>query len=40
MHIRVDAALGYGILVGAFGAGGIELFYRLARRRGLVFDRE
>jgi cation-transporting ATPase E len=40
MHILVNAALGYGIFVGAVGACGIELFYRLAKRRGLVFDRE
>jgi cation-transporting ATPase E len=40
MQIQVDAALGYGILVGAVGACGIELFYRLAKRRGLVSDRE
>ncbi|WP_374010353.1 HAD-IC family P-type ATPase [Leifsonia sp. LS-T14] len=39
MHLQLDAALAWGVAVGAVGAGGIELFYRFARRRGLVFDR-
>lgn len=40
MQVTVDAALGYGVAVGAAGAVLIELFYRWARRRGTVFDRE
>ncbi|KQR54467.1 ATPase [Leifsonia sp. Leaf336] len=39
MHLSLDAALAWGIAVGAVGSVGIELFYRFARRRGLVFDR-
>jgi len=39
MHLQLDAALAWGVAVGAVGAAGIELFYRFARRRGLVFDR-
>lgn len=39
MHVALDAALAWGVLVGAAGAGGVELFYRFAKRRGLVFDR-
>jgi cation-transporting ATPase E len=39
MHLSLDAALAWGIAVGAVGSAGIELFYRFARRRGLVFDR-
>lgn len=39
MHLALDAALAWGIAVGAVGSAGIELFYRIARRRGLVFDR-
>ncbi|MCU1475571.1 MAG: Mn/Cd2+-ATPase, MntA [Subtercola sp.] len=30
----------YVLLIGAVGAGGIELYYRFAKRRGLVVDRE
>ncbi|MFE4951735.1 HAD-IC family P-type ATPase [Leifsonia sp. NPDC056665] len=40
MHLSLDTALLWGIAVGAVGSVGIELFYRFARRRGLVFDRE
>ncbi|WP_431277419.1 HAD-IC family P-type ATPase [Leifsonia poae] len=40
MHVPLTLDLVWGILVGAVGAAGIELFYRFARRRGLVFDRE
>lgn len=40
MHVSLDLALLWGIVVGAVGAAGIELFYRFAKRRGLVFDRE
>ncbi|WP_223690755.1 HAD-IC family P-type ATPase [Leifsonia poae] len=40
MHVSFSPELLWGIAVGAVGAAGIELFYRLARRRGLVFDRE
>jgi cation-transporting ATPase E len=39
MHLRLDTSLLWGIAVGAVGAVGIELFYRFAKRRGLVFDR-
>ncbi|WP_431218160.1 HAD-IC family P-type ATPase [Leifsonia xyli] len=39
MHLRLDAALAWGLAVGAVGAAGVELFYRFAKRRGLVFDR-
>jgi len=40
MDEQLNATLAYGILIGALGAGGIELFYRFAKRRALVFDRE
>ncbi|MFJ8893961.1 HAD-IC family P-type ATPase [Leifsonia sp. NPDC102414] len=39
MHVPLSPELAWGIAVGAVGAAGIELFYRFARRRGLVFDR-
>jgi len=39
MHVSLDAALAWGVAVGALGAGGVELFYRFAKRRALVFDR-
>jgi cation-transporting ATPase E len=39
MHVRLDAALAWGVAVGAAGAAGVELFYRFAKRRSLVFDR-
>lgn len=39
MHVQLDAALAWGVLAGAAGAAGVELFYRFAKRRGLVFDR-
>lgn len=39
MHVALDAALAWGVLAGAAGAVGVELFYRFAKRRGLVFDR-
>ena len=40
MHVPLTPHLLWGIGVGAVGAMGIEVFYRFARRRGLVFDRE
>jgi cation-transporting ATPase E len=40
LEFRLDWALGYGLAVGALGAVGIEFFYRFAKRRSLVFDRE
>lgn len=40
MHLSLDTALAWGVAVGIVGSAGIELFYRFARRRGLVFDRE
>jgi cation-transporting P-type ATPase E len=40
MDVFLDATLLYGIAVGALGAGGIEIFYRFAKRHALVFDRE
>jgi len=40
MHIPLSPQLFWGIGVGAVGAVGIEIFYRFARRHGLVFDRE
>ncbi|MGO4534170.1 HAD-IC family P-type ATPase [Leifsonia sp. 2MCAF36] len=39
MHLQLDAALAWGIAAGAVGAAGVELFYRFAKRRALVFDR-
>jgi cation-transporting ATPase E len=39
MHVALDGALAWGVLVGAAGAAGVELFYRFAKRRALVFDR-
>jgi cation-transporting ATPase E len=39
MHVPFSWSLAWGLLVGAVGAAGIELFYRFARSRGLVFDR-
>ncbi|MGN7798586.1 HAD-IC family P-type ATPase [Leifsonia sp. 22587] len=39
MHLQLDAALAWGVAVGAVGAAGVELFYRFAKRRSLVFDR-
>ncbi|UAJ78007.1 HAD-IC family P-type ATPase [Leifsonia sp. ZF2019] len=40
MHLSLSWGLAWGIAVGAVGAAGIELFYRFARERGLVFDRQ
>ena len=40
MHVPLSLELLWGIAIGGVGAAGIELFYRFARRRGLVFDRE
>jgi len=40
MAEQPNLTLAYGIAVGVVGAIGIELFYRLAKRRGIVFDRE
>ncbi|WP_308464722.1 HAD-IC family P-type ATPase [Rathayibacter soli] len=40
MDVYANLTLVYGIAVGAVGAVGIELFYRFAKRRSLVFDRE
>ncbi|MFF1633301.1 HAD-IC family P-type ATPase [Leifsonia sp. NPDC058248] len=40
MHVPISLELLWGILVGAVGAAGIELFYRFARRHELVFDRQ
>ena len=40
MHVPLSPQLLWGIGVGAVGAAGIEVFYRFARRRGLVFDRD
>jgi cation-transporting ATPase E len=39
MHLKLDGALAWGVLVGAVGAVGVELFYRFAKRRALVYDR-
>lgn len=39
MHLQADSSLAWGIAVGAVGAAGVELFYRFAKRRSLVFDR-
>ena len=39
MHLQLDAALAWGVAVGAVGAAGVEVFYRFAKRRALVFDR-
>ncbi|MDR6970808.1 HAD-IC family P-type ATPase [Leifsonia shinshuensis] len=39
MHLQLDAALAWGVAVGAVGGAGVELFYRFAKRRSLVFDR-
>ncbi|MFJ3392756.1 HAD-IC family P-type ATPase [Leifsonia aquatica] len=40
MHLRLSGGLLWGVAVGAVGAAGIELFYRFAKRRQLVFDRQ
>lgn len=40
MHLTLSPGLLWGISVGAVGAAGVELFYRFAKRRGLVFDRQ
>jgi len=40
MHVPLSIHLVWGIVIGAVGAAGIEVFYRFARGRGLVFDRE
>jgi cation-transporting ATPase E len=40
MAEQPNLALAYGSAVGIVGAVGIELFYRFAKRRGIVFDRE
>lgn len=40
MHLTLSPALLWGVAVGAVGMVGIEVFYRFAKRRGLVFDRE
>lgn len=40
MHVPFDAALLVGIAAGAIGSVAIEMFYRFARRRGLIYDRE
>ena len=39
MQLRVEPALLIGVAAGAVGAVAIEIFYRHARRRGLIFDR-
>ncbi|MCU1440443.1 MAG: Mn/Cd2+-ATPase, MntA [Rhodoglobus sp.] len=40
MHLQLQPALIVGIAFGVVGAIGIELVYRVARRRGLIYDRE
>ncbi|MFF2052075.1 HAD-IC family P-type ATPase [Leifsonia sp. NPDC058194] len=40
MHLSLSWGLLWGLSVGAVGAAGIELFYRFAKRRALVFDRQ
>lgn len=40
MHLVVDGALWVGIAAGCLGAAGIEAMYRVAKRRGLIFERE
>lgn len=40
MHLSLSGGLLWGLAVGAAGAAGIELFYRFAKRRELVFDRQ
>ncbi|MBX3099900.1 MAG: HAD-IC family P-type ATPase [Salinibacterium sp.] len=39
MPLRVEPPLAIGVVAGALGAVAIELFYRNARRRGLIYDR-
>ncbi len=39
ISVQPNPALAFGIGVGVLGAAGIELVYRSARRRGLIFDR-
>jgi cation-transporting ATPase E len=39
MQLRFEPALLVGIAAGAVGAAAVELFYRNARRRGLIYDR-
>ncbi len=40
MRLVFDQALVVGIVAGSMGAVGIEALYRVAQRRGLIFDRE
>ena len=40
MHLAFDGALWIGIAAGSVGAAAIEAAYRIARKRGLIFDRE
>ncbi|TFC15336.1 HAD family hydrolase [Cryobacterium algoritolerans] len=40
ISVSPNPALAFGIGIGLLGAAGIELMYRFARRRGLIFDRE
>lgn len=40
MQLQFDAPLVIGLAIGFAGAAGIELTYRIARARGLIFDRE
>lgn len=39
MQLRFEPALLVGVAAGAVGAAAVELFYRNARRRGLIYDR-
>lgn len=40
MHLVFDWPLALGIALGSIGAAAIEIVYRVARTRGLIFDRE
>jgi cation-transporting ATPase E len=40
MHVVFSPRLALGAAIGIVGAAGIEIIYRVARRRGMIFDRE
>ena len=39
MPLRLEPPLLVGVAAGILGAAAVELFYRSARRRGLIYDR-
>jgi len=40
MQVALDLPLLIAVIAGMLGAAGIEVVYRVARQRGLIFDRE